>query len=118
MLVFPLLLEPKICCANRSSAERQTGSPDAGSRDAQFDAGASIKVECILVKIVDVYNKYRVFCLLRAINRDGSRLRAVNRRNKPSPALRILFGGVEKAPRVGSLLFPSRPALLSRISQE
>jgi hypothetical protein len=37
------------------------GQLRAGFRNAQFDAGGSIKVECIFVKILDAYNKYLIF---------------------------------------------------------
>ena len=41
----------------------------AGARatglDSEFDARASIKVECVLVKYVDIADIYIVFCQLR-----------------------------------------------------
>src|SRR5215471_21807289 len=57
LIWFLSCFKPKICYANRPSAELQTGSSDAGFRDAQFDAGGSIKVECIFVKILEALYK-------------------------------------------------------------
>src|SRR5215470_16883351 len=56
-LVVPKSI-PKILCANRSSAELQGGQLNARLSRRPFDAGESIKVECMFVKIVDACSKY------------------------------------------------------------
>jgi len=45
-------------------------------------------------------------------------LGVLSSQNKLSPASRILTGGVEKALRVGWLLFARRPALLSHNAED
>jgi hypothetical protein len=73
----------------------------------------------MFVKVPDGDSKLLTFQLI-TIGQNLADLRwpALELPNKLSLPFRILIFGVEKAPRVGSLLFPSRPALLSQNSPE
>jgi hypothetical protein len=80
--------------------EASARAPGSVLRLNPFDAGTSIKVECVNVKLLDDCCIYCAFINLQTI------LLSVNRqlfaiRNKPLADPRILFSGVEKAPQAG-----------------